>query len=256
MRNKIVAGNWKMNLNAEEVVQLVFSLQQLFMTDTFWEEEVTVILAPSYIHLPTVLDNTKSTKLFVAAQNCHHHDKGAYTGEVSAAMLASYGVRFCIVGHSERRIYFAEDATTIAGKINLLLQHHITPIFCCGEPLSVRESQQEKDYVKAQVEGSLFHLSEEAIQKIVIAYEPVWAIGTGLTATPQQAQDMHVFIRNCIAERYGVAIAQEISILYGGSCNAQNAGELFACSDIDGGLIGGASLKAEDFFTIIQSFHG
>lgn len=255
MRNKIVAGNWKMNLNAGEAEQLVMTLQQL-MTEASWDEEVTVILAPSYVHLTKILDSTKATKILVAAQNCYHHDKGAYTGEVSAEMLATYGVHFCIVGHSERRMYFAEDAITIAGKINLLLQYHITPIFCCGEPLSIRESRQEMDFVKAQMEGSLYHLSQEAIQNIVIAYEPVWAIGTGLTATPQQAQDMHVFIRNCLAERYGIAIAQEISILYGGSCNAQNAAELFACPDIDGGLIGGASLKVKDFFTIIQSFHG
>jgi triosephosphate isomerase len=255
MRNKIVAGNWKMNLNAGEAEQLVISLQQL-MTEDSWDEAVTVIIAPSYVHLTKILDSTKSKKMYVAAQNCYHNDKGAYTGEVSAAMLASYGVPYCIVGHSERRMYFAEDAATIAGKINLLLQYHITPIFCCGEPLSVRDSHQEMDFVKSQMEGSLFHLSGEAIQKIVIAYEPVWAIGTGLTATPQQAQDMHVFIRNCIADRYGVAIAQEISILYGGSCNTHNAAELFACSDIDGGLIGGASLNAIDFFTIIQSFHG
>lgn len=254
MRNKIVAGNWKMNLSASEAHLLAQEIYD-FVATAHLEPHIQVILAPAFIHLQAASIRPKVNNLHLAAQNCFQRDKGAYTGEVSAAMLASYGVGHCIVGHSERRMYFAEDADVIAAKIDLLLQYSIVPIFCCGEPLDVREANKELLYVKAQIEDSLFHLNEDALQNLVIAYEPIWAIGTGLTATPAQAQDMHKHIRDIIQKKYGKDIANQMSILYGGSCNAQNAAELFACPDIDGGLIGGASLKAKEFITIISAIY-
>jgi len=190
----------------------------------------------------------------VGAQNCSNHEVGAYTGEISAAMLKSLDVQYCIIGHSERRKYFKETHEELAEKVNLLLDNSINPIFCCGEVLEERESEKHFDIVKGQISDSLFKLNKEELLNVVIAYEPVWAIGTGKTATSDQAQEMHAFIRGLLSEKYGEDIANEISILYGGSCNAKNAKELFSQKDVDGGLIGGAALKAEDFLAIIQSF--
>jgi len=193
------------------------------------------------------------TRIAVAAQNCSEHESGAYTGEVSAAMLTSVGIKHVILGHSERRQYFGEDNWLLAKKVDIALKHGMTPIFCCGEPLEVREANGHEDLVKRQVEESLFHLSAEQLQKVVIAYEPVWAIGTGKTASAQQAQDMHAVIRKHLASKYSQAVAEEITILYGGSVGAANAKELFSCPDVDGGLVGGASLKSRDFTEISKS---
>lgn len=193
-----------------------------------------------------------NSRIAVGAQNCSEHESGAYTGEVSAPMLKSLDVPYVILGHSERRQYFGENGKLLAKKVDVSLKHGLTPIFCCGEPLEVREANTHEKLVTQQVEESLFHLDATAIQKIVIAYEPVWAIGTGKTATAQQAQDMHAVIRKHLASKYGQSVADNISILYGGSVNAANAKELFACADVDGGLVGGASLKSREFTEVIK----
>jgi triosephosphate isomerase len=194
-----------------------------------------------------------SQRISVGAQNCNDHQAGAYTGEVSAGMLKSIGIQYVIIGHSERRQYYHEDDKMLAQKIDAAFANNLIPIFCCGEPLLVREDNKQNHWVKSQIEESLFHLPVEAIKKVVIAYEPIWAIGTGKTATTQQAQDMHVVIRKHLASKYGNEIADSISILYGGSVNAANAKELFSCADVDGGLVGGASLKSREFVDIIKS---
>jgi triosephosphate isomerase len=194
-----------------------------------------------------------NSRISVGAQNCSEFESGAYTGEVSASMLKSLNVPSVIIGHSERRQYFGENGKTLAKKVDIALKHSLTPIFCCGEPLEVREKNEHEKLVKQQVEESLFHLDAAALQKIVIAYEPVWAIGTGKTATAQQAQDMHAMIRKHLSAKYGQGVADTIAILYGGSVNAANAKELFACADVDGGLVGGASLKSREFTDIIKS---
>jgi triosephosphate isomerase (TIM) len=187
----------------------------------------------------------------VAAQNCYNKKSGAYTGEVSAEMLQSLGVQYCIVGHSERREYFGETNVMLSEKVNFCLACQIVPIFCCGEPLPIREANTQNEYVQKQLRESLFHLSPEQIKKIVIAYEPIWAIGTGKTASTQQAQEMHAFVRSVLAVQFGTGVSQEISILYGGSVKANNAKELFSCADVDGGLVGGASLVSTEFISII-----
>lgn len=211
-----------------------------------------VVVAPPLTHLREVGKLLKVRKHFhLAAQNCHQESKGAYTGEVSADMLASVGCDFVIIGHSERRLYFKEKNDVLAAKVNVVLARGMRPIFCCGEPLHIREVDTHVGYVAKQLKASLFHLQAEDFKKVVIAYEPIWAIGTGRTASSQQAQEMHHAIRVLVAKKYGKAIADETPILYGGSCNAQNAAELFAQPDVDGGLIGGASLKAEDFAVIV-----
>jgi triosephosphate isomerase len=189
----------------------------------------------------------------VAAENCADKEKGAYTGEVSAAMVASTGAEYCILGHSERRAYYGETYEILKDKVELALANNLKPIFCIGEVKEEREAGKQNEVVKAQLEGSVFHLSAEDFGKIVLAYEPVWAIGTGLTATPEQAQEIHAYIRSLVAEKYGEQVADDCTILYGGSCNAKNAAELFANPDVDGGLIGGASLKAADFCAIIAA---
>jgi triosephosphate isomerase len=189
----------------------------------------------------------------IAAQNCYSKAEGAFTGEVSALMLESIGVKYCIVGHSERREFFQESNKMLAEKIDICLQHQITPIFCCGEPLPIREKEEQNIYVQVQLEESLFHLDAEAIKKVVIAYEPIWAIGTGKTASTEQAQQMHSHLRSVLATKFDKQIADEVSILYGGSVKAGNAKELFACADVDGGLVGGASLLPNDFIKIIQA---
>jgi triosephosphate isomerase (TIM) len=252
MRSKIVAGNWKMNKTLEEAHALTTEIVSL-VTDEV-KDTVKIILCTPFPFLFPVKQLLGSlVQISMGAQNCSEHEAGAYTGEVSAPMLASVGVPYVILGHSERRQYFGEDGKLLAKKIDVALKHNLIPIFCCGEPLDVRERNEHENLVKQQIQEALFHLGTEAIKKIVIAYEPVWAIGTGKTASAQQAQDMHAIIRNHIAEKYSQAIADEISILYGGSVNAGNAKELFACADVDGGLVGGASLKAREFVEIIKS---
>jgi triosephosphate isomerase len=203
--------------------------------------------------LASVAELLKDSPIKVAAENCADKEKGAYTGEVSAEMVASTGATYCILGHSERRAYYHETYEILKEKVLLALANNLAPIFCIGEVKEERESGIQNDVVKAQLEGSVFNLSPEDFGKIVLAYEPVWAIGTGLTATPQQAQEMHAYIRSLIVEKYGEEVADNTTILYGGSCNAKNAAELFANPDVDGGLIGGASLKAEDFAAIIAA---
>lgn len=252
MRKRIVAGNWKMNNNFEEADELLFQLAES-ITDLELENE-EVIICPPALYLEMSTDVGLENGFSVGAQNCSAQDNGAYTGEISASMLNSLEIGFCIVGHSERRKYFKETHQELARKVDQLLDNDISPIFCCGELLEEREAEKHFDIVKAQIADSLFHLNAEELENVVVAYEPVWAIGTGVTASTEQAQEMHAFIRSLLAEKYGIEIAEEISILYGGSCNAKNAKELFSQKDVDGGLIGGASLKAEDFFTIINSF--
>lgn len=251
MRSKIVAGNWKMNKTLDEAHVLTTEILSLVGEEV--KGPVKAILCTPFPYLfPVKQLLGESVRISVGAQNCSEHEAGAYTGEVSAPMIASLGVHYVILGHSERRQYFGEDGAVLAKKIDAALKHGLTPIFCCGEMLDVRERNEHEQLVTKQVEEALFHLRAEAIQKIVVAYEPVWAIGTGKTASSQQAQDMHAVIRKHIAGKYG-AVADTISILYGGSVNAGNAKELFACADVDGGLVGGASLKAREFVDIMKA---
>jgi triosephosphate isomerase (TIM) len=249
-RKRIVAGNWKMNLSYLEGRDLAMEISaRISPSDTL------VVLAPPFIHLNNIGNIIYGiANLSLGAQNCHWAEHGAYTGEVSARMLASVAVSHVIIGHSERRQYFGETDEQLARKTDAALMHGLSPIFCCGELLEAREAGQQESVVAAQLENALFHLRDEDIKKVVIAYEPVWAIGTGKTASPDQAQEMHAFIRSLLSKQYGEATAQQISILYGGSCNPANAREIFSQPDVDGGLIGGASLKAEDFMAIVSSF--
>jgi len=252
MRQKIVAGNWKMNKTLEEANILASEI--LGMVDAEVKGDVKVIFCVPFPYLLPIKNLLGSnTRISVGAQNCSEHESGAYTGEVSAPMLKSMGIPYVILGHSERRQYFGEDSKLLARKVDVAQKHGLTPIFCCGEPLEVREANQHEALVKKQIEEALFHLDANAIQKVVIAYEPVWAIGTGKTATSQQAQDMHAVIRKHLASKYGQSVADNITIQYGGSVSAANAKELFACPDVDGGLVGGASLKSRDFTEIIKS---
>ena len=253
MRKQIVAGNWKMNKNLEEGKILASEVVNMVKDEV--QDDVTVILGTPFVHLLSVSQLTiNSDKVFVAAQNCSDHDSGAYTGEVSVSMLDSIGVDYVIIGHSERREYFNETNAQLAKKIDLALAEKLTPIFCCGEQLEIREDGTQFDYVCNQITESLFHLTRDEMSKLVIAYEPIWAIGTGKTASAEQAQEMHAKIRTHLASQYGEDFANDISILYGGSCKPDNAKELFANPDVDGGLIGGASLNARDFLDIIKSF--
>ncbi len=251
MRTKIVAGNWKMNKTLGEALQLMDELLKLLGNNLQHDAEVVVM--PPFPYLYTVGDMIKSSTVKLGAQNCSEHPWGAYTGEVSAPMLKSVGVSYVIIGHSERRQYFKEDGAKLAQKVDAVLANQMHPVFCCGEPLIVREDGRHFDLVKMQIEEGLFHLPAEALLKTVIAYEPVWAIGTGKTATPEQAQEMHAFIRRLLSGKYGPAVAGQVRILYGGSVNAGNAKALFSCEDVDGGLVGGASLKAGEFFEIIKA---
>ena len=248
MRKKIVAGNWKMNMNLQEGLKLAEEVDNAVLNTS----GVTVILGTPFVHLAEVAGKVKSAG--VAAQNCASEESGAYTGEVSAEMIQSTGAQYVIIGHSERRAYYNEDNETLKKKVELALKNSLTPIFCCGEVLDEREANKQYEIVKTQLSESIFHLSADDFKKLVIAYEPVWAIGTGKTASSEQAQQMHKDIRNMIAEKYSQAVADEISILYGGSCKPSNAGELFANPDVDGGLIGGAALKSEDFMGIVNAF--
>jgi len=252
MRRKIVAGNWKMNMRFSEADDLL----NLILDDIEKKglpEHVDVVVCPPALYLELATDMASGKPLFVGAQNVGAYESGAYTGEISASMLESVEVDYCIIGHSERRQYFYESNADLAIKTDLLLKHGIIPIFCCGELLDDREDDMHMEVVSTQLEEGLFHLKESDFSKVLIAYEPVWAIGTGKTATPEQAQEMHAFIRALVAKKYSKQIADECLILYGGSCNAGNAKELFSQEDVDGGLIGGASLKAKDFATIIRS---
>jgi triosephosphate isomerase (TIM) len=251
MRQKIVAGNWKMNKTLEEANILASEISGMVADEV--TGDVKVIFCTPFPYL-TAIKNLLGTdnRISVGAQNCSEHEWGAFTGETSAPMLKSLGIPYVILGHSERRQYFGEDAKLLAKKVDVALKHGLTPIFCCGEPLEVRERNEHEKLVKQQVEEALYHLDATAFQKIVIAYEPVWAIGTGKTASSQQAQDMHAVIRKHIAGKYGQGVADNICILYGGSVNAGNAKELFACPDVDGGLVGGASLKSRDFTDVIK----
>lgn len=253
MRDKIVAGNWKMNKTLEEGKTLASEIVNMYSDEV--NDNVKAILCTPFIHLPSVKGIIGDTKnVFLGAQNCSDKESGAYTGETSIAMLKSVGAKYVIIGHSERREYYNESDEFLAGKVNAALAGEITPIFCCGEPLKIREAGTHFDYVTKQLTASLFHLSEEQIKKLVIAYEPIWAIGTGKTASAEQAQEMHEKLRAHLADKYGKDVAESISILYGGSCKPDNANEIFAGKDVDGGLIGGASLKSRDFIDIIKSF--
>ncbi len=251
MRTKIVAGNWKMNKTASEALQLTDELLSLLAKNPV--SGVEVVIMPPFPYLMPVGEKIKSSSVKLGAQNCSEHPWGAYTGEVSAPMLRSVGVSYVIIGHSERRQYFQEDGAKLAQKVEATLANQLHPVFCCGEPLIVREDGRHFDLVSMQIEEGLFHLPAEALLKTIIAYEPVWAIGTGKTASPEQAQEMHAFIRKQLAEKYGAPTAQQVRILYGGSVNAGNAKALFGCTDVDGGLVGGASLKAGEFFEIIKA---
>ena len=251
MRKKIVAGNWKMNKNLAEGIELAKEVNALIANIT---PNCGVILGTPFIHLAEVVKVVNLQKISIAAQNCSDKASGAYTGEVSAAMIKSTGARHVIIGHSERRAYYKETNEILKEKVNIALENNLLPIFCIGEVLSEREANIHFDIVKQQIEESLFHLSEGDFSKIILAYEPVWAIGTGVTATPEQAQEMHAFIRGILKDKYGNQIADDATILYGGSCNPSNAKELFSNPDVDGGLIGGASLKAGDFMGIVGAF--
>jgi len=253
MRNKIVAGNWKMNKDHQEALALSNEVVELVNSEL--QDDVTVILSPPNVHLKAVSDIVNSSqKVFSSAQNCYDQPAGAYTGEVAVSMIKSVGASYVIIGHSERRQYFNETSQQLARKADLILEKELTPIFCCGEQLEIRKNDQHFEFVCNQITEGIFHLNEEQFSKMVIAYEPVWAIGTGVTATSDQAQEMHQKIREHLAKRYGAESADSTSILYGGSCNPGNASELFSCPDVDGGLIGGASLKARDFMDIINSY--
>ncbi|MHB1922932.1 MAG: triose-phosphate isomerase [Chitinophagaceae bacterium] len=251
MRKKIVAGNWKMNLSLQQAEKLIL---EILAEQIALEKDQEIVLAVPFPYLMLAQSLTRGhSSTFIAAQNCYQEDSGAFTGEVSAMMLESIGVEYVIIGHSERRQYFGETSLQLAKKIDLALQHGIKPIFCCGEPLEIRKEQNQNDFVHRQIKESLFHLDANQIHQTVLAYEPIWAIGTGLTASAQQAQEMHAFIRTVLSDQFGPALAQNMTILDGGSAKPDNAAELFSCPDVDGGLIGGASLKAPDFISIIRS---
>jgi triosephosphate isomerase len=249
MRKKIVAGNWKMNTLLKEGMELAGAVEKLEKEKT---GDALVVIAPPFTHLSKVKELLGGVKL--GAQDCASEAQGAYTGEVSPAMLVSAGVEYVILGHSERRSYYHEDNALLNKKVKLALSEGLKPIYCCGEVLDERESGKLYDVVREQIEVGLGNLTAEEINRVVIAYEPVWAIGTGVVATPGQAQEMHQFIRGIIAELFGQQAAGDMTILYGGSCKPSNAKELFANPDVDGGLIGGASLKAEDFMAIVNAF--
>jgi triosephosphate isomerase len=251
MRQKIVAGNWKMNKTLEEANILASEVTGMVADEVKGDAKVIFCVPFPYL-LPIKNQLGNDARISVGAQNCSEHESGAYTGEVSAPMLKSMGIPYVILGHSERRQYFGEDGKLLAKKVDVALKHGLSPIFCCGEPLEVREANTHEALVKKQVEEGLFHLDADALKKVVVAYEPVWAIGTGKTASAQQAQDMHAVIRTHLASKYGQAVADTIIILYGGSVNAANAKELFSCPDVDGGLVGGASLKSRDFTEVIK----
>ncbi len=249
MRKKIVAGNWKMNLGKQEADQLFDGISQQLSK----ESKADVMVFPPAIYLDRLVQKNDPT-ITIGIQNFYPKEKGAYTGEISVAQVRNIGATHVLIGHSERRAYFQESNVLLKEKVDAALEHDLTVVFCCGEPLMIREMNQEMTFVRMQLEESLFHLESAQLQKCIIAYEPVWAIGTGKTASVEQAEEMHAAIRSWILEKYDANTANAISILYGGSCNAANAQELFACPNVDGGLIGGAALEVESFIQIIQSF--
>lgn len=251
MRKKIVAGNWKMNLNLQEGVALAKELNDALKAE---KPNCDVIICTPFIHLASIANFLDQNVVALGAENCADKEKGAYTGEVSAEMVKSTGASYVILGHSERRAYYHETAEILKEKVNLALANGLKVIFCVGENLEEREANRQNEVVKAQLEGSLYDLTPEQFANVVLAYEPVWAIGTGKTATAEQAEEMHAFIRATIAEKFGKTAAEETSILYGGSCKASNAKELFAKPNVDGGLIGGAALKADSFTGIIDAW--
>jgi len=251
MRKQIAAANWKMNLSHQEADSL---LDQLLATEHHLSTNQAVIFAVPAIYIPLAVQKLNGkANIFVAAQNCHQKANGAYTGEIAASMYATVGVHHVILGHSERREFFAESDSLLAEKTEAVLAIGSTPIFCCGEPLDIREAGTQNSFVEAQLKNALFQLSAEQIIKVVIAYEPIWAIGTGKTATSEQAQEIHAYIRSVFAAKYGQNIADQISILYGGSVKAANAKEIFSQPDVDGGLVGGASLISTEFAAIINA---
>lgn len=255
MRKKIVAGNWKMNLDYQSGLSLFSEIINMAKDEVIGNQEL-VVCSP-FIHLSSLGQLSKNVaNVNIGAQNIHQAESGAYTGEISASQVKSVGASHVILGHSERRAYFGETDTLLASKVDIALKHSLIPIFCIGETKEERESGAFFDVIKTQLAAGLFHLSKEAFGAVVLAYEPVWAIGTGLTASPEQAQEVHNFIRKVLADHYGHEVADDTSILYGGSCNPNNAKELFAQADIDGGLIGGASLKSRDFIDIAKVFNG
>jgi len=250
MKNKIVAGNWKMNKTFPEAEELLVAIAEGIDEMAL---ETEIIICPPFLYLEMAADIAEESAFLVGAQNMSTEEKGAYTGEISASMIKSAGVDVCIIGHSERRTLFNETNSDLRKKVDIALENDILPIFCIGEHLSEREANTHFEIVEKQMVESLFHLNIKQFEQVIIAYEPVWAIGTGLTATPEQAQEMHAFIRSLIEKKYGTEQAYNTYILYGGSCNPQNALDLFMCKDVDGGLIGGASLNADDFIAIINA---
>lgn len=251
MRKKIVAGNWKMNKNLQEGIELAKGLNEALAAD---KPNCEVVICTPFIHLAKVSDIINHDVIKLGAENCADKASGAYTGEVSAEMVKSTGAEYVILGHSERREYYNETPEILKEKVDLALANGLKILFCIGESLEQREANEQNAVVKAELEGSVFHLTAEQFSNIVIAYEPIWAIGTGKTATAEQAEEIHAYIRSVVAEKYGAEVAANTSILYGGSCKASNAPELFAKPDIDGGLIGGASLKVDDFKGIIDAW--
>ena len=251
MRKQIAAANWKMNLNKQEAQDLLKNI--LDKLPKLADNQQVVFSVPAIYISNAVQQIQGISNVFVAAQNCHQNTNGAFTGEISAPMYSSVGVNHIVIGHSERREYFAESDALLAEKVNAVLANNSTPIFCCGEPLAIREAGTQNAFVETQLINSLFHLSPEQLLKVVIAYEPIWAIGTGKTASSAQAQEIHAFIRSVLATKYGADVANQISILYGGSVKAANAVELFSQPDVDGGLVGGASLIATEFTAIINA---
>ncbi|WP_256010504.1 triose-phosphate isomerase [Desertivirga xinjiangensis] len=254
MRKKIVAGNWKMNLDYTAGLSLFSEVLNMVNDEVRGDQEV-IVCPPSLFVYSLAQLAKQNSRVSVGAQNGHQADSGAYTGEISASQIKSAGAEYVILGHSERRQYFAETNQLLAEKTNAALKNDLKPIFCIGETLDERNQNIHFQLIKTQLEEGVFHLSAEEFAKIVLAYEPVWAIGTGVTASPEQAQEIHAFIRSEIAAKYGAEVAQNTTILYGGSCNPKNAAELFSQADIDGGLIGGASLKSRDFTDIIKAFN-
>jgi len=253
MRKNIVAGNWKMNNDLNEGLKLTSEIVNMVADEV--NDEVQVVIASPFIHLTAISKMVnESSKIFLSAQTCSEYESGAYTGETSATMIKSTGATHVILGHSERRGYFNETNEQLSKKVDTVLAHNLTPIFCCGESLEIRESGNHFSFVTNQLTESIFHLGADDFSKLVIAYEPIWAIGTGVTASAAQAQEMHAAIRKHIAEKYGNEVAENTSILYGGSCKPSNAKEIFSKADVDGGLIGGAALKSRDFVDIIKSF--
>lgn len=254
MRKQIAAANWKMNLSLKEAEKLT---DDILASDHSLKEAQLAIFAVPFPYLLTVKEKFNGKKnVFVAAQNCAATKNGAFTGEVSTEMLQSMGIEFVVIGHSERREYYHENGKVLAEKVNRAFENHVKPIFCCGEPLHIREAENQNNYVEAQLKESLFHLSAEQLTNFIIAYEPIWAIGTGKTASSDQAQEMHAHIRSVLAAQYGATVANSISILYGGSVKGNNAADIFSKPDVDGGLVGGASLNATEFALIIEGLKG